>query len=86
MPVRFRQVTEAQEVIRVGRHPRHPVDVLMLGTNGSLDAWDAALQIVDVLVDAGGLPEGAAALVVDNINAQVRSAKELVRMEGAPGQ
>jgi hypothetical protein len=82
MPVHIREVTETQEVIRVGRHPRHPVDVLLLGTNGSLDAWDAALRMVDVLVDTGGLPEGAAAVVADNLNAQVRPARELVRMEG----
>jgi hypothetical protein len=67
-------VDQLEEVIQLGPHPRHPdVQVLVVGTQGGRQPWDAACGLLDVYEDAGAFADGwPGAFVVDVKRASVR--------------
>ena len=68
---------EIEEVVLLGEHK--DVTVIVVGTRGGEDAWQAATKLVDTL----GV--GERALIVDVVNAQVRMAKLRVMGESNAG-
>jgi hypothetical protein len=70
------------EVLVVGRHPNHPyLDIVLVGTNGSDEVWQTAMQYVDALSSAGAWgTKDPGAVLVDVRNNNVRVAKALRRM------
>lgn len=71
--------SDPTEVIRVVPHMLsggRTVLVILLGTDGSADAMDAAHEVASTLAENGAL-SGASALVVDALSASVRPALAL---------
>ena len=66
---RLRRDWPVEEVVQVGRHPRHPdLTIVMLWAKGGElgeRAWIGACTLGDRFVDLGGLDSDARVLVVD---------------------
>jgi hypothetical protein len=71
------------EVVLVGKHPDHDyLEVVVVGSNGSDTAWQAALEYVGVFLSAAAAKgiKDPGAVLVDVKNDNVRAAKALRRM------
>jgi hypothetical protein len=71
------------EVVLVGKHPDHDyLDVVVLGTNGTDQAWQAALGLAGVALSSADARriKNPGVVVIDVRNDSVRMAKALRRL------
>jgi hypothetical protein len=76
--IQFSSNEDPRELVLVGRHNGR--ELVMLGMADAEAGWAAGCALVDVLAESGGLGEHP--VVIDQLNAQVRVIRQVVKPDG----